>query len=62
MLCYLWPDGDYQCTEDDSEPFSWKSDDFVEIEVPGEEDIDDYMHQMHLEINLGQTCETKTLC
>jgi hypothetical protein len=61
MLCYLWPDGDYQSTEDDSEPYSWKSDDFVEIEVPAEEDIDDYMHQMHLEINLGQNCETKTL-
>lgn len=58
---YVWPDGDYQVIDgDDTPPYGWKSDDYRIIEVPDEEDVDDYIAEIMLEVNLGNCCEQRT--
>jgi len=57
---YLWPDGEYQSCDDVLH--FWKSDDYIIVSIPeAVEDPDDYMHLMHLEVNLGNGCERKTI-
>lgn len=59
MYLYLWPDGDYQIVDDLEEPsHPWKSDDLVALHIPEDvEDPDEWAHQVHLEVNLGESCE-----
>jgi len=58
---YLWADGDwFPCDEGE---LSWKSDDYVIVEIPDSYEgcHEDYLAGMHMEINLGQMCERKTI-
>jgi len=35
---FVWSDGTVQCTEDEREPYSWMSDDYLVIRAGGEEE------------------------
>ena len=33
VLGYIWPDGDFQVIDDDVSPHSWKSDDYMLVDI-----------------------------
>lgn len=59
---YIWADGSYHLA-DDGEPPSWKSDDYLILDIEGEDIdcLDEWVHLKLTEVNLGSCTETKTL-
>ena len=58
----IYPNGDYYDAENYDEHPSWHSDDYYVLEVPDEvEDDDQYIEEHINAVDLGESCEQKTL-
>jgi|DEB0MinimDraft_12_1074336.scaffolds.fasta_scaffold04556_10 hypothetical protein len=58
MLIYLWKNGDYELCCDIEAP---ATSDYVIIQVPDDEDVDNFVEQILMEVNLGDNCNTRTV-